>query len=100
MNYHNRFPVKPLFQKLAVEYRPNNDPWGYCMSLFFDIAAETHKRNITPWEWEYSAGLGLDESSDIYVRQVLRKLSDKRLLKLGEFCHKLSGFLRLAGRDY
>lgn len=79
-----------------------SDPWGSCMTAFFDVAAEMCERGLDhPEAWCYRPGGG-GHSIELQsgTAPVVAGLSDDDLFRLGELMHRWSGMLKVAGRSY
>ncbi len=90
-----------LFRQLEPDYSPSNDPWGYAMGLFFDVAGELYNRGeAVPDEWQFRPGAcGVVEISDYRVDE-LDEAATADLLRLGAFLHRLTGRIDRAGLSY
>lgn len=80
-----------------------SDKWGEVMAAWFECAAHLRWRNkvAIPNEWQYSQGAGLDpRDKESYYFSLFRKATDKQLLTIGNYLHRLSKCLEKAGLSY
>ncbi len=83
------------------DYYPNGDRWGAAMALFFDVAAFVYEENDVPIEWQYRPGaMGNQIDTESYNYDWLNTLAPEDRLSIGEYLHRLTSRLQLAGISY
>jgi len=90
--------TKELFKQLCLDFK--SDPWGYGMSLAFDVAGECYRRDLENVLGYCPGCFGPEDIEDSNVRNLLESLTDPALLELARFINRVLEALKRAGRDY
>jgi hypothetical protein len=91
---------------LKSEYRlvSSGDPWGDCMSAWFDCAEFLHATGADiPAHWEFRPSPVLrtvDDLEDGYWRGVFEQTDEPIIVEFGNLLCRLAGILRACGKDY
>lgn len=77
------------------------DPWGWCMSWLFDVAAAISLRGLeVPPELQYRAGAAGPVIDDDYREEGLAELSDAALIWGARVLNRYAVGCKRAGLDY
>jgi hypothetical protein len=78
------------------------DPWGECMSAWFECAGQMNKRGLyIPHEWQYRPSpLGDCTDPENYWYSIFAHCGKNQLLAIGQLLHRYDQYLRFKGRNY
>ena len=77
------------------------DTWGNALDAWFECAGRMNKRNLEiPKIWEYSPGMSDGTDKDRYFFTYFAKLSNKKLIEIGNFLFRYCQYLKSKGIDY
>jgi len=77
------------------------DPWGVCMSAWFQCAAVLYERDYVPSEWGYSVGAAgncVDEED--YFTEMFQECTIEQLHAIGEYLNRIVNILEKKGLNY
>lgn len=77
------------------------DPWGVCVSAWFQCAAVLYERDYVPSEWGYSVGCAgnvIDE--DDYFTEMFQECTLPQLHAIGAYLNRSVSLLEKAGKAY
>lgn len=89
------------FKELLKMNDVAGDPWGVCMSAFFDVAAHLYEKGNCPVDWEFKVGWGgnvIDEDSAFF--EMFSELDEDQLTEIGNYLKRITDILIAKGKSY